>query len=798
MTEATDIQRLEMLGKGAFGVVYRAEWQGQTVAAKYLQAPEGAAIRKQIEEGLRREVKALMRLNHLNIVRFLGSSPTDMVIMTEFCERGTLRGVLDDDGVKKTPALRFNLVKDIATGMQYLHGLHPKPMLHHDLKPQNILVSGDWTAKVADFGLATGLASTMGSATKRTKAGSVWYQAPELFDDATFTTTCDVYAFGVLVAEVAHDDPAWTPWPAGTTEMKILRIVSKWVDAGEGMIDLGSVEEGPLKAIAKSCLALKPEDRLSFAEVFGKMQRLGSQFPRKVREDATLSQVLAKLDKMESTQVRQHETVLKSLTELATGEHGCPKLMLIAPPKKDKKFSLSTELSLYFLCAYSYEPVGPSDGDGFTVKHPKTWVEHWAPAITMTATLLKVGGLVAKAFTGLPLDHLVSSMGIDAGVASYLEDVKSFAESAAPKMAGMMETLSSLGERELPAEFIQQLEQRSQHQVLQFLETKHAGWRGRLPMVLARNKDGEVAWVHEKHKEAWEASSAVEGRRRTLDDLRSIRASRKDRHQPTMDHPLQSGPGRASIARPRTPTKAAPLKSTPAGGSAFPQTDHIEISIGVGDDLSDSANGPCDSGGIYKCDPCVFSATLFCSPIALSQLSYRTGCSRFKTLALLLILASWGGLFCSIAGWFIPSYKFSRWQYDYRGYPYWEVHYAPTTWWMLVIGYPLITISACLSTLLLIRVRQHFVRKQVDGDKECESMCGKECTVNCCEQPCCCCGTCGDFWLSLCCAPCLMASLFRKLGVGGNCTPPHMQREGAKTYRLCSMTGEQKDTALIQ
>ena len=41
--------------------------------------------------------------------------------------------------------------------MQFLHGLTPKAVLHHDLKTQNILVADDWTAKVADFGMATTL-----------------------------------------------------------------------------------------------------------------------------------------------------------------------------------------------------------------------------------------------------------------------------------------------------------------------------------------------------------------------------------------------------------------------------------------------------------------------------------------------------------------------------------------------------------------------------------------------------------------------------------------------------------------
>jgi serine/threonine protein kinase len=199
-----------VVGKGSFGVIYKAEWQGQVVAAKYLQVPEGLVDREQVEQGLRREVKVLSQLNHLNIVRFLGCHIAEMVIMTELCERGSLRCVLDDEGGSLTVARRFHFLKDIACGMNYLHNL-AKPTLHHDLKPHNVLVASDWTAKVADFGLPP-------------SSPRPW---AELFDSAPFLQPADVYAFGVLAAETMHPDPRWRPWPAGTSEMKIVVEITR-------------------------------------------------------------------------------------------------------------------------------------------------------------------------------------------------------------------------------------------------------------------------------------------------------------------------------------------------------------------------------------------------------------------------------------------------------------------------------------------------------------------------------------------------------------------------------------------
>jgi serine/threonine protein kinase len=67
----------------------------------------------------------------------------------------------------------------------------------------------------------------MGDATKRRGGGTLWYQAPELFDSAPFLQPADVYAFGVLAAETMHPDPRWRPWPAGTSEMKIVVEITR-------------------------------------------------------------------------------------------------------------------------------------------------------------------------------------------------------------------------------------------------------------------------------------------------------------------------------------------------------------------------------------------------------------------------------------------------------------------------------------------------------------------------------------------------------------------------------------------
>ena len=61
-----------------------------------------------------------------------------------------------DDHPQLDPAVRMRLLQGVVAGVAKLHSLEPKPLIHSDIKPENVLVSSTNTAKVADFGQAAG------------------------------------------------------------------------------------------------------------------------------------------------------------------------------------------------------------------------------------------------------------------------------------------------------------------------------------------------------------------------------------------------------------------------------------------------------------------------------------------------------------------------------------------------------------------------------------------------------------------------------------------------------------------
>ncbi|HEX3227460.1 MAG TPA: protein kinase, partial [Pyrinomonadaceae bacterium] len=144
-------QIIRMLGRGGMGDVYLAEHTGQNreVALKFL--PESFASDPQRVQRFRQEARAVMALNHPNIVTVydMGASEVGYFLSTEFVEGETLRARMSHDHLSINEVLEIG--EQIAAALAYAHG---KGVIHRDIKPENIMLRPDGYVKVLDFGLA--------------------------------------------------------------------------------------------------------------------------------------------------------------------------------------------------------------------------------------------------------------------------------------------------------------------------------------------------------------------------------------------------------------------------------------------------------------------------------------------------------------------------------------------------------------------------------------------------------------------------------------------------------------------
>ncbi|KAK0166021.1 hypothetical protein PV328_004480 [Microctonus aethiopoides] len=188
-----EIETEEVVGKGSFGVVWKGKWRGRDVAIKHINT-----------EGERRaftiEVRQLSRVSHPNIVRLYGACTKNPVcLVMEYAEGGSLYNVLHcEPKPRYTAGHAMSWALQCAQGVAYLHNMKPKPLIHRDLKPPNLLlILGGRTLKICDFGTACDLNTYMTN-----NKGSAAWMAPEVFEGSRYTEKCDIFSWGVILWEV--------------------------------------------------------------------------------------------------------------------------------------------------------------------------------------------------------------------------------------------------------------------------------------------------------------------------------------------------------------------------------------------------------------------------------------------------------------------------------------------------------------------------------------------------------------------------------------------------------------------
>ncbi|MCO5558861.1 hypothetical protein L7F22_012450 [Adiantum nelumboides] len=191
------------LGAGAFGGVYEGVLPtGVKVAVKKLE--EGS---KQSLVQFRAEVASIGSVSHMNLVTLKGfcHDGEGRLLVYEHMALGSLDRWLFRKGEAKSELgweRRCKIAMDTAKGLAYLHHECAERIVHCDVKPENILLDQDFSAKVGDFGLAKLVGKERQSFAMTTLKGTRGYLAPEWLKDATITAKSDVYSFGVVLLEL--------------------------------------------------------------------------------------------------------------------------------------------------------------------------------------------------------------------------------------------------------------------------------------------------------------------------------------------------------------------------------------------------------------------------------------------------------------------------------------------------------------------------------------------------------------------------------------------------------------------
>jgi serine/threonine protein kinase len=192
---------LEKIAEGGMGAIYRGRHRdsGQIVAIKIM--PPHMAQNPVLLKRFEQEFRAASRLDHPNIVRALDYSDAGNMpyLVMEFVEGESLGQKLERQGrMSESDAIRI-----IAQVAQGLHRAHKQNLIHRDVKPDNILVTPEGIAKLADLGLVKETETDLNLTKTGRGLGTPHFMAPEQFRNAkNADVRCDIYSLGATLYQM--------------------------------------------------------------------------------------------------------------------------------------------------------------------------------------------------------------------------------------------------------------------------------------------------------------------------------------------------------------------------------------------------------------------------------------------------------------------------------------------------------------------------------------------------------------------------------------------------------------------
>lgn len=278
-------QLKKLLGRGGFSEVWLAsdKMSGVDVAIK-VYAPYGGLD----ENGLAlfsKEFSLVFNINQTNLLKptYFDSYNGSPYLILPFCSRGattSLIGKCDD-------ALVTDIIHDVAAGLSYLHSQEP-PIIHQDIKPDNILINEHGDYLITDFGISTKIRSTLrksvASQDQENSGGTYSYMGPERFSKHPAPVKAsDIWSLGAMAFELVEGMPPFDNM-GGVMQKN-----------GAEIPEIQSNISDTLKQIIYLCMSLNPWDRPSAEDLVSWTSSIRAGQKPKLPSDGSKRSLLGKL-----------------------------------------------------------------------------------------------------------------------------------------------------------------------------------------------------------------------------------------------------------------------------------------------------------------------------------------------------------------------------------------------------------------------------------------------------------------------------------------------------------------------
>jgi serine/threonine-protein kinase len=245
----------ELVGAGGMSSVYRAHDRllDRKVALKVMHQHYGED--PEYVERFRREARSVASLSHPNVVTVIdrGEHEGRQFIVFEYIEGENLKQLIQRRGPAPVRTA-LELAKQIALALSFAH---QQGLIHRDVKPQNVLLNGEGSAKVTDFGIARSLDLQHGMTQTGTVLGTSDYIAPEQAQGQNVDEHTDVYSLGVVLYELLTGE---VPFPGESFVAVAMRHIN---EPPPPLHDSRPDVPADVEAIVRRAMAKDPADRFA-------------------------------------------------------------------------------------------------------------------------------------------------------------------------------------------------------------------------------------------------------------------------------------------------------------------------------------------------------------------------------------------------------------------------------------------------------------------------------------------------------------------------------------------------------
>ncbi|GMF28807.1 unnamed protein product [Phytophthora fragariaefolia] len=271
-----DIRIQHLLSRGGYGEVYAGVYNDKRVAIKML-SPETRGIMNHVNNFLA-EAKLIASMDHPRIVHLIGvawDSLSDLCVVMEYMEGGDLRTLLAGYRSSNHPVgidrEKATIALHVCHALTYLHSLSP-PVIHRDLKSNNILLNHAMEAKVIDFGISRERVDQ----TMTAGVGTSLWMAPEVMLGEKYDDKADMFSFGVVLSELDNHTLPYANAKENNRDTNGRRmpdaIILQQVAMGRLSVSFSALNPASILELGKACVSVDPSLRPSAAEALYKMQ----------------------------------------------------------------------------------------------------------------------------------------------------------------------------------------------------------------------------------------------------------------------------------------------------------------------------------------------------------------------------------------------------------------------------------------------------------------------------------------------------------------------------------------------